>query len=74
MNTSQQATGRNFPRDGNYPFRCIVRAEHDDGFWTVQAIFEWETFEGADVAGRDVCTEPFSPGIVSMHYYVGEVA
>jgi len=76
MNTSQQASGGRIsaPVDRNYPFRCIVLECDERGLWAIASIFEMATFEVADMTGMELCTEPYSPGVTAMHYYVGEVA
>lgn len=71
MNTSQQATGRNFPRDDNYPFRTKVLA-CTDGAWWVLSIFECAT-EAMAHANAAECIEAFKDGCEAMHYIVGEV-
>lgn len=74
MNTSQQATDRNFPRNEAYPWRVTVWERDALRLWSIASIFEMQTFAEAEFEAMVVCSEPYGPGIIAMHYVIGEVA
>lgn len=76
MNLSAQAAGGRIsaPADPSYPFRAVIMECDQHGLWCVALVFECQTAAVADEVAMEICTEPYEAGVVTMHYYVGEVA
>jgi hypothetical protein len=75
MNTSLQASGGRHlaPLVSGYPWRAIILEETAIG-WRRMCVFECATEAEANDTAMEMCTEPYEAGVISMHFYVGEVA
>ena len=52
----------------------VVIFEEIDGEWSVDQVFEAESYAEAEFMAFDCCTEPYAPGVTAMHFIIGEVA